>query len=190
MDNNMTDTESKLTLKIEQDLDPMSPREWDNLGTLALFHRRYDLGDQGHGLRSGDFDGWDDMEAHIEKELGAVAILPVYMYDHSGITIRTKPFSCPWDSGQIGFIFVTREKVLKDFNRKRMSKGLLSKVYECLESEVETYDRYITGDVWCYVIKGADGEVLDSCGGFFGEKEVQKQGEEMLAFYEKAEKAA
>ena len=31
-------------------------------------------------------------------------ILPLYLYDHSGITISTGPFSCPWDSGQVGWI--------------------------------------------------------------------------------------
>ena len=29
-------------------------------------------------------------------------MLPLYLYDHSGITMNTTGFSCPWDSGQVG----------------------------------------------------------------------------------------
>lgn len=31
-------------------------------------------------------------------------MLPLYLYDHSGITMNTTGFSCPWDSGQVGWI--------------------------------------------------------------------------------------
>lgn len=30
-------------------------------------------------------------------------ILPVYCYEHSGMTIKTGPFGDPWDSGQAGW---------------------------------------------------------------------------------------
>lgn len=36
-------------------------------------------------------------------------ILPLYLYDHGGITIKTNPFSCPWDSGQVGWIYAIKE---------------------------------------------------------------------------------
>jgi hypothetical protein len=39
-----------------------------------------------------------------------VCIKDLYLYDHSGITISTSPFSCGWDSGQVGFIYLTRQK--------------------------------------------------------------------------------
>lgn len=35
-------------------------------------------------------------------------------------------------------------------------------------AEVETYDQYLTGDVYGYVIESEDGTVDDSCWGFFG----------------------
>jgi len=33
-------------IEIEPDLDPMDPREWDNLATMVCWHRRYNLGDE------------------------------------------------------------------------------------------------------------------------------------------------
>ena len=55
-------------------------------------------------------------------------VLPVYMYDHSGITINTTGFSCPWDSGMVGIIYVSKEKIREKFNIKRISSKLIEKV--------------------------------------------------------------
>lgn len=38
------------TLTLHHDETPESPREWDNLGTITCWHRRYTLGDR-HALR-------------------------------------------------------------------------------------------------------------------------------------------
>ena len=35
-----------LVLSIIQDVDAEDPRNWDNLGTMICFHRRYSLGDK------------------------------------------------------------------------------------------------------------------------------------------------
>lgn len=35
----------KMILRIVQDVDTESPREWDNLGTMICWHSRYNLGD-------------------------------------------------------------------------------------------------------------------------------------------------
>jgi len=42
--------------KIVADMNPESPREWDNVGTMVCSHRRYNLGDE-HQLSSDDFAG-------------------------------------------------------------------------------------------------------------------------------------
>ncbi len=47
----MSVTESNLEylpkrVRIIQDSDPMSPREWDNVGKMVCWHRRYNLGDE------------------------------------------------------------------------------------------------------------------------------------------------
>lgn len=174
-----------LTLTIEQDFDPLDPRvEWDNLGTLICFHRRYGLGDEDR-LRSSSFSGWDDLENYLRKERRASVILPVYMYDHSGITISTKPFQCPWDSGQVGFIYATREEILKEYNAQRLTKKLRERVEAQLKAEIDTYDQYLRGDVWGFVIENEDGEHVDSCWGFFGEDYCREEGQKVLEWHQK-----
>ena len=56
------------------------------------------------------------------KELKAVIILPLYLYDHSGIAIKVGSFICKavhaeWDSGKIGFIYATKEDIKKKLLR-------------------------------------------------------------------------
>jgi len=46
-----------------------------------------------------------------------VYIQSLYLYDHSGITMSTSPFSCPWDSGQVGFAYVDRATVEREWGK-------------------------------------------------------------------------
>lgn len=39
----------------------------------------------------------------------AVFTRPIYAYIHGDITLSAAPFSCPWDSGQIGLQVITRD---------------------------------------------------------------------------------
>lgn len=158
-------------LKVIQDENAADPRDWDNLGTMACFHKRYSLGDKDRGYDSKDYNSWKEMFKAIAKK--NAIILPLYLYDHSGITISTKPFSCPWDSGQIGFIFISREKILEEYNRKHLSQKLLQRITTYLEGEVETYDQFLTGDVYGFKVYENEealdeDEDEDSCWGFFG----------------------
>lgn len=157
---------SNYRLEISQDLDTESPRERDNLGTMVCFHRNYLLGDK-HSYQSRDFNGWDDLEKQIEKDHGPSLILPLYLFDHSGLSISTSPFSCRWDSGQIGFIFVSKENIRKEYGKKIVSKKLRETAIGYLENEVKTYDQYLTGDVYGFQLF-RDDEEIDSCWGFYG----------------------
>jgi hypothetical protein len=159
----------RLTVKVFRDQDPESPREWDNLGTMACWHRRYRLGDK-HGFREpADFQEW--------AKGRDLVLLPLYLYDHSGITMNTTGFSCPWDSGQVGWIYVERAKVLKEWGRKRWTAALRRKAENVLRQEVNAYDDYLTGNVRGFVVEDEAGAHVDSCWGFYGEPEYcMRQG--------------
>jgi hypothetical protein len=103
----------------------------------------------------------------VDEFMTRFIALPLYLYDHSGITMNTSGFHCPWDSGQVGWIYVSREDALKEYSRKRMSGKLRDKVEQVLRGEVEVYDQYLRGDVYGYVVKMKD-KTEDSCWGFYG----------------------
>jgi hypothetical protein len=157
----------RLTLRIEQDTDPMSPREHDNLGIMVCFHGRYNLGDK-TDLKSSMFNDWGELEAHLKENEDATHILPLYLYDHSGLSMSTSGFHCGWDSGRVGFIYTTAKRVAE--------MGVAEEnIEQQLEAEVKVYDQYLQGDVWGYIIEDEDGEQLDSCWGFYGRDDAEAE---------------
>lgn len=186
-------------IKIIQDRYPDNPRrEWDNLGTMVCKHGRYDLGDninfkpwqassweeymaeyfQDTYSVIDEFGNYDTYERDIKKIWkwidANVVWLPLYLYDHSGITMSCGSFRCGWDSGQVGFIYCTKETILKEYGGKILTKKLKERIALYLEGEVETYDQYLTGDVYGFVLEkwnpepGIGWEETESCWGFFG----------------------
>lgn len=148
------------TVKILTDYDPINPREdYDNLGTMVCFHRRYNLGDK-H-----EFSVEEAKKFAARKD---VIALPVFLYDHSGITINTTGFSCPWDSGQIGFIYITKEKARAEYGWKLITEKRRQKLFQYLRNEVETYDQYLTGDIYGFRILDEAGEEIEEIWGYFG----------------------
>jgi len=153
-------------LKIYPDDDPENPRDWEPLGHMICWHSRYTLGDT-HTFQSGD-------DEDLEKVLkGAAVVLPLYLYDHSGITMNTSGFSCSWDSGQVGWIYATQEEADAFLSEKNVSK---EKIEQVLKAEVEVYDQLLTGDIYGFVFSQKKKcnlgyiheEEIDSCWGFFG----------------------
>lgn len=43
-----------------------------------------------------------------------VAILPLYLYDHSGLAMSTNDFGDHWDSGCVGFIYMDKDTAMKE----------------------------------------------------------------------------
>lgn len=132
-------------------------------------------------------------------------LLPLYLYDHSGITMSTGSFGCPWDSGQVGWIFVSYERAHAEWGTHKMelvqegfrgAKGNWQPAqykqgapltyldyYEFMRGEVETYDHYLTGECYGYVIEDENGEYLDSCWGYLGDIKWVWEAMEMAAKY-------
>jgi len=160
------------TIKIEQDNSAESPREWDNLGTMVCFHRRYSLGDKHN------FETPKEVQEHIKKT--DAIWLPLYLYDHSGITMNTTGFSCPWDSGQVGVIFIEKEKIYKEYNVKRITQKLIDRVKKVLIGEVKTFDQFLIGDVHGYVVEDSTGNHVNSCWGYYGEEECLKEAKSIV----------
>jgi hypothetical protein len=153
-------------LEIHYDESADTPREWDNLAKMICFHNKYNLGDK-HDYNSNDYNGWDEMKKAIIAKEDVAIIKPLYLYDHSGITIATTPFSCRWDSGQVGFVIVTKEAIRKEYSVKRVTKKVIEKATKVLDGEVSTYDDYLVGNVFGFILF-EDDEETDTCFGFFG----------------------
>jgi hypothetical protein len=145
-----------VTVLVEYDPDPESPRAWDNFGRVTLVDRcRYNFGD--------DTATADELQAMAKNP--DLVTLPIFIYDHSGITINTTGFSCRWDSGMVGLISVEKVRARAELGVKRLD---LARVRRMLRAEVETLDQYLTGMVYGYRVQDSEGEELASCWGFYG----------------------
>ena len=155
-------------LTIEQDEWSESPREWNEFSTMVCVHRRYTLGDEQLTTEADTLE--DAFSIHLaDNQLTNrdIIYLPIYLYDHSGISISTTPFSCSWDSGKVGYIYVSKAKLREEYSTKRISPKRKQDTLDQLASEVKVYNTYLQGDVYSFTLD-TDSEHVDSCGGFYG----------------------
>lgn len=163
------------TIEIHYDMDHCNPRtDYDQLGTIIYSSSRYTLGDINcniddhlYGLCTDihpDFPeeqfeehGWKILEKYYH-------ILPVYCYMHGNIALSTGSFSCPWDSGQSGFIYCLKETMIKEVGNYTEQRA-----EEWLRQEIEEYSSYLNGEVYGYIVKDPDGNKVESCYGYLGE---------------------
>lgn len=96
--------------------------------------------------------------------------LPLWLYDHSGITIscgdRVYPYNDRWDSGLVGWIVYARQKDDGEDWRER--------AFDRMQAEVEEYDQYLQGEVYGFTLY-ENGEEIDSCWGYYGD-DLAKNG--------------
>ena len=170
-----------------------SPREWDNLGTIAYKHRNYCLGEEEISdpvdwlMYKLDMDH-DQVEKMITRDFvhpyptvysnevrkrledmfyDRYIALPIYLYDHSGITINTTGYNHLgmhgyFDSGQVGYIYASKDAIRKEYGWKNITEKRRPKILEYLEGEVKEFNQYLTGEVYGYVI-----DDIDSCCNFY-----------------------
>jgi len=163
--------------------------DWDSAGVMCCWHSRYNLGDMEDGRpisknyqepidllyelagidrseyqdkqyeETGGYDDMDRADLFKAIEEKGTIIKGLYLYDHSGITISTSSFSCRWDSGQIGWIYITKDKIEAEGWTPEQANNYL-------DGEVEVYDNYLTNSVYGYNIEDID----ESCYGYYGDE--------------------
>jgi hypothetical protein len=100
-------------------------------------------------------------------------MLPLYLMDHSGLSMSTTSFGCRWDSGRVGVIYTTAKRLTEI--------GVeLARAAECLVAEVDDYDRFLRGEIYCFIVEDRHGNVVESCGGFYSEDDARSDGEATL----------
>lgn len=185
-----------LYYEVQEDRDSLDPREgFDHLGTMVCWHDRTNLGDR---TVSRHQDTYELLRAIYGEEIpfpvlsrlerlhdegplwkasfkiasyiaSKVISLDVHLFEHSGMILSTTPFNDPWDSGQVGYIYVSREKARSEFGWSRLTKKRIAHIEAALAEEVAEYSAYLEGEVYGYIITNAEGEELDSCWGFIGD---------------------
>lgn len=120
---------NKYKLTVEQEDYAESPREWSNLATMVCWHRRYNLGDkhQYNDMHEMLEDLADKAGVEYDEDINSPNLMtklapyylikPLYLYDHSGITMSTSdgyPYNDRWDAGVVGFAYISKNDVFNN----------------------------------------------------------------------------
>lgn len=96
---------------------------------------------------------------------GSQVVLPLYLLDHSGLAVNTTGFGCPWDSGQVGWVFDTAARVAECGWEERS----VAELEAALVEEVAEYNSWLSGDVWGVVVTDVhDGVITDEVEAVWG----------------------
>ena len=155
-------------LDIYVDKYSIPPREWDNVGIMAC------AGIDEHGIGDEKYD-----KDVLNK---AVAHLPLWLYDHSGLFLTTDRDDIGmdqqgWDTSLIGCIYATKESVKKIFGNDKLTTEELKDI---LRTEVKTLTQYMNNDVYGFRTYSVNTCSMDhkhevdddSCGGFYSVDEA------------------
>ena len=136
-------------IEVVYDEDPESPDSMDDNGVFILaWHRQFCVTREG-------FEDKDSVADWAEE----YEVFPLYAYIHSGVALSlgctAYPFNDRWDSCQVGYVLVGKDV------------GWGRPLEEIAAGQVETWNQYLSGGVLGYETKDRDGEVVDSCWGFY-----------------------
>lgn len=150
-----------MSIKIYYDTDADSPASWGNEDYfLCADYRHLYLKDTpitAEDCRNALNDG--------KSFLNGYYIFPVSIYDHSGIALSLGS-SRGWDySNGSAFLCVKR---MKGWSWAK------SKAEERAENLVETWNEYLSGEIYGFVSEDEDGEMIDSCWGFYGDDGIKE----------------
>lgn len=175
----------------------------DSACTMVCWHRRYTLGDVQPKCSPKDYTVRKGFMDVTIPEHPSYKTLNLYLFDHSGLSINTAGFSCQWDSSCVGFVHITKEKLREVFSFPKSASWkyvlhnpwyrenktadeitmegypndekitLEGLAYRYMNSEVQEYKKYVSGNVYMYKIEHED---FDDCWvSGFSYSEIEKQ---------------
>lgn len=144
------------TIKIDYCIVDSSPIEEGDLLKVYHWHNKHNLGKK---ISPTSLEFFKNEYEDVDDPF--VIICPLYMLDHSGVSLSISDFGCRWDSGQVGYVAITKADV--EFAGCKKSSIHMKKV---IMQELETFQNYLNGNIFSFSIE-RNGEPFDSCSGFY-----------------------
>lgn len=98
-------------------------------------------------------------------------------YIHSGVCLALSgEGNFPdrqWDVSQVGFVFVSKKEWRLNKTARKMALSL-----------IETWNQYLSGDVWYWTVEDSTGKELEACGGCYGLDYAKKEASAAAKHYE------
>lgn len=125
-------------------------------------------------------DNEDGYGIDAEDTEAALIVLPVWVYEHSGISLRagtrSYPFDDRWDSAQAGVAYITPTIWAYLSNDPWTgSDDQIERATKSIVEHVEVYGHWCNGDIYRYLIEDFDGEYIDSVGDWYDYDECEAE---------------
>lgn len=171
------------TVELYSDYDAGNPyREWDQASEILSDVRDYDLGgDVPHP------ESWYRetpssavMSRYLTLFGGYALAIPWTFQDYGSGGVRVW-LTTPDEDRASGYLVMTYEAAA-EFDSLEQAEA-------CARAEFDNFRTWIEGEVIGYVVKADNGDVIDSCWGFYGELDYVKTEANQAAEYEASERA-
>jgi hypothetical protein len=121
----------------------------------------------GYSDRNETPEDYEDDEGRIDRRFcRANLVCPLYLYRHGGDVISTGGLGDLWDSGCMGFAYLSREKIQEEYGWKRLTRKRIERLHKYLEGEVQEMNAWLSGYVYGVKVTNLETEYEDSCWGF------------------------
>lgn len=162
------------TVEIWQDAEPMSPAEWDTLGTLVAFSglaRNYSFAKETAGSNAEEAIERSDDTALLIRYLrlaeGKFAV-PFYFADYGSGGARI------WQTNEnpSGYIYTT-EKRITELCGSDPQYHSAEWIETALAGELKVWSDYVEGNVFGFVVKSPTDEIIESVWGFYADSDSE-----------------
>jgi len=159
MESVYTESLNGLEIKILFEEDAESPDTWRDKGAFLVGYH-----DQFYVTRDDIISKTEVKGLFSGEEISQTAdyyIFPLSTYIHSGVALYLGSYKkdC-WDSCLVGAVLISR----KELDTEKQA-------YSYAENLVKTWNDYLSGNVYGYEIYSPEGDIIDSCWGFYGDYE-------------------
>lgn len=180
-------------LVIQYDNDAKSPRKWDgNIGLFFTNERNskspdgntsalYDIMISTADEATSTADHIERMKAEARKafmestptdgnshdeNLHIIDIYPVYKFEHGNVVYR-RGTAQGFDYSNSGFYIVTAESISGSTHTDES-------IQKAIDAELEIYTQWCNGEVYQFTLYGEDGDIEESCGGFYEIEDIRE----------------
>ena len=189
---------NKVQAELVYDPDATNPREWDNLGSILISPNK------SHWIANSDsavdtsvpfgknpLEHWENLrrEQLNLKKSEAIAY-PITKYEHGEISLQLG-YKQGWDYGVVGFVYVTKETLRKEYGVTRITKSVIARAESCLQYELDMLTAWLNGYCYGWQIKeyaitddGLDWEEVDTlvtCWEYFDKEQALCDMKDMLS---------
>jgi hypothetical protein len=101
-----------------------------------------------------------------DEDLHIIEVHPVYRYEHSNVCYK-RGSSSGFDYANCGFYIVTAQSISGETHTAES-------IAKVIDAELAIYTQWANGEVYRFTLYDADGEEVDSCGGFYDIEDIRE----------------